>query len=173
MPSRRTSGGRSGIRSGWGLPATPAGPPRFPTQPAARPSNASARAALGHLDPRTIAATLIAAARAAAAPFALVAVRGLMVTLLTAGLEHRDGAGDAAAALDLDLAVADVALHLAGAADQEPVADREVALVDAADLGLLDLGLAVGEAAALGDLDRAGLVQRDLHRALDDEAVAR
>src|SRR3954469_1382742 len=173
MPSRRTYGGRSGMRSGTELSAAPAGPPRWPAQPAARPSNASTKAALGHRDPPRIAARSIIAARAAVAPFAFDADRGRTIMLLRADFEHRDGAGDAAAALDLDLAVADVALHLAGAPDQQAVAHREVALVDAADLGLLDLGLAVGEAAALGDLDGAGLVQRDLDAALDDEAVAR
>ena len=82
------------------------------------------------------------------------------------------GAGEPAAALDLDLAIADVAGHAAGGPDQEPLAHGERALVDAGDLGLVDLGLAVGEAAGLGDLDRPGAVERDLDAALDHQPVA-
>src|SRR3954452_15215225 len=98
MPSRRTSGGKSGMRSGTELSAAAAGPPRWPAQPAARPSNASTKAPLGHRDPPSIAATSIVAARAAVAPFVFDPDRGRTIMLLRAEFEHRDRAGDAAAA---------------------------------------------------------------------------
>ena len=60
----------------------------------------------------------------------------------------------------------------AGGPDQQALAHGERALVDAGDLGLVDLGLAVGEAAGLGDLDRPGAVERDLDAALDHQPVA-
>ena len=47
------------------------------------------------------------------------------------------------AALDLELAIADRARDVAGGADQDTPPDGERALVDPADLGLVDLGLAV------------------------------
>ena len=63
-----------------------------------------------------------------------------------AGAQHADVAGDLAAPLELELAVAHRAGELAAAAHEQPLAHREVALVDAADVGFLDLA-AAGEAA--------------------------
>src|SRR5215217_6783576 len=92
--------------------------------------------------------------------------------LAATGFDHRDRARDAAAPLDLDLTITHRAFHLPGAANQQPVTHGKVAFVDAADLGLLDLRLAVGEPARFGDLDRAGLVQGDLDAAIDHQPVA-
>ena len=89
----------------------------------------------------------------------------------SAALAHLELAGDPAATLELDLAVVDVAGHHAAGVHAEAPAHREIALVGAADLGLLDLA-AADEPAGRLDLDRARVVQRDLDVALDDQAIA-
>src|SRR5262249_6619958 len=82
-----------------------------------------------------------------------------------------DVAGDLAAALDLDLAVADRPGDAAAGLDQEPLADHQIALEAALDLGLLDRGRAF-EQTALGNLDVAAVVQIGLDAAFDDQLVA-
>src|SRR4051812_46943150 len=64
-----------------------------------------------------------------------------------------DLAGQLAAALDLDLAVGDLAAHLAGRVDDQAVADDELAFEQAADFGVFDLGRAL-ERTVFSDLDR-------------------
>ena len=86
--------------------------------------------------------------------------------------DHADVARDLAAALQLELRVANRAGELAGAAHAQALAHREIALVDAADVGLLDLA-AAGEPPALGDLQSERVVQRHLDLALDHQAIAR
>src|SRR3984957_15817138 len=81
-------------------------------------------------------------------------------------------AADLAAQLDLELAVADRAGHLAAVADQQALADDEVALEGAAHIGAVDLGGTLEEA-ALGDVDVAAILQIGFDAALDDQRVAR
>src|SRR5439155_15949147 len=80
-------------------------------------------------------------------------------------------AGNLAAALDLDLAVANRPGDPAAGLDQQPLADREVAFKAAMDLGVLDRGRTL-EQPALGDLDIAAVVEIGLDAALDDQFVA-
>src|SRR6266568_5583097 len=80
-------------------------------------------------------------------------------------------AGEPATALDLDLAVAHGRRNLAGRADQQPAADRELALEATADLGALDRGGA-REEAALGDRYIPAILDVRLDGPLDDQAVA-
>ena len=80
-------------------------------------------------------------------------------------------ARDLAAPLELELAVSDLADHPAALVHGQPAAHREIALVDAADLGLLDLA-AADEMAGRLDLERAGRVHRDLDVALDHQPLA-
>src|SRR5881227_3079740 len=56
---------------------------------------------------------------------------------LRAGVK-RDLARDIAAILDLDLGIGDLARDMAAGADQQPLADSELALEPAADLGIVD-----------------------------------
>src|SRR5207302_968585 len=79
--------------------------------------------------------------------------------------------GDLAAALDLDLAVANRPGDPPARLDQEPLADHQIALEAALDLGFLDRGGAF-EQPALGDLDIAAVVEVGLDAALDDQLVA-
>src|SRR5947209_13842390 len=76
-----------------------------------------------------------------------------------------DVAGDLAAALDLDLAVADRARDPAGRLDQKALADHQIAFETALDLGFLDRGGAF-EQARFGDLDVAAVVEIGLDAAL-------
>src|SRR5205085_7726169 len=82
-----------------------------------------------------------------------------------------DVAGDLAAALDLDLAVADRAGDPPARLDQEALADHQVAFETALDLGVLDRGGAF-EQPRFGDLDVAAVVEVGLDAALDDQLVA-
>src|SRR5207248_5857759 len=82
-----------------------------------------------------------------------------------------DVSGDLAAALDLDLAVADRAGHPAARLDQEALADHQIAFETALDLGFLDRGGAL-EQPRFGDLDVAAVVEVGLDAALDDQLVA-
>src|SRR6185295_16120290 len=88
------------------------------------------------------------------------------------GAGDLDVAGDLAAGLDLDHPVADRPDHLAGGADEHPLADGERALEATGDLGRIDLRLALEEA-ALGDVDRAAVGQVGVDAALDHQLVAR
>src|SRR5215469_3230864 len=92
------------------------------------------------------------------------------VAVLGGGL-RLDVAGDLAAALDLQLAVADRARHPAARLDQQPLADGQIAFEAALDFGFLDRGGAL-EQPALGDLDVAAIVEVGLDAALDDQLVA-
>src|SRR5271169_4071856 len=89
-----------------------------------------------------------------------------------AGRLRLDVAGYLAAALDLDLAVANRPRNPPGRLDQQPLADSEIALEAAAHFRLLDCGGAL-EQAALGDVDVAAVGQIGLDAALDEQLVAR
>jgi hypothetical protein len=78
-----------------------------------------------------------------------------------------DLTGHFTARLDLDLAVGDLAVHLAGGADEQALADGERPFVAARDLGALDLRRAF-EMPGFGDLDRAGLGERRLDSPFED-----
>src|SRR5918996_1346563 len=80
-------------------------------------------------------------------------------------------AGDLRTALELDLAVADVAGHPAAGMDRQTPAHREVAVVDAADLGLLDLA-AAGEVARRLDLEHPCRLQGHFDLTLHDQTIA-
>src|SRR5687768_8396214 len=86
-------------------------------------------------------------------------------------IEHADVARDLTATLEFELRIANRAGELAGAAHAQALAHGEIALIGAADVGLLDLA-AAGEPTAPGDLERQGVVQGDLDLALDHEATA-
>src|SRR5690349_21573252 len=81
-----------------------------------------------------------------------------------------DVARDLAAAFDLDLTVADRAGDLAGRADQQPLADRQIAFKAAAYLGLVDRGRAL-EQAGLGNIDITAVLQIGFDGAFDDQLV--
>jgi hypothetical protein len=81
-----------------------------------------------------------------------------------------DIAGNLAAALDLDLAVANRSGDPSAGLDQEPLADHQIAFEPALDLGFLDRGRALEEP-ALGDLDIAAIVEVGLDAAFDDQLV--
>src|SRR5215470_13869592 len=85
--------------------------------------------------------------------------------------QHLDLTAELAAGGDLDLGIADLARDLAGRLDAEALLDGERALEAAADLGILDRGRALVEA-ALGDLDMMAIGEVRLDAALDDEMVA-
>ena len=89
---------------------------------------------------------------------------------LLAGVK-RDLARDIAAILDLDLGIGDLARDMAAGADQQPLADSELALEAAADLGIVDRRTALEEP-ALGDIDIAALVQIGFDIALDGQPLA-
>src|SRR6185369_14260598 len=82
-----------------------------------------------------------------------------------------DLTGNDAAAFGLKLAVADLAQHLAGGADGQPVAAGQVAVKAAADIGVLDFGGAL-ELAGAGDLDVAAIAQHRLDLAFDNQRIA-
>src|SRR6266480_2567733 len=91
----------------------------------------------------------------------LVAARGatdspLFGNRLLAGVK-RDLARDIAAILDLDLGIGDLARDMAASADQQPLADSELALE---------------AAAALGDINIAALMQIGFDIALDGQPLA-
>jgi len=71
----------------------------------------------------------------------------------------------------LDLTVADRAGDLAGRADQQPLADRQIALEAAAHLRLVDRGRAL-EQAGLGNVDIPAVLQIGFDAAFDDQLVA-
>ena len=71
-----------------------------------------------------------------------LASRGLGRALALLALAHAELAGDLAAALQLELAIADLAGDPAVVVHHEAAAHGEVAVVDPADLGLLDLAAA-------------------------------
>jgi hypothetical protein len=81
-------------------------------------------------------------------------------------------ARDPSAALDLDFAVVHRAGNPARPADQEPPANRKLALIDASDLSLFNLGSTLSEPACLGDLDCPDPMQGHSGIALDHEPVA-
>src|SRR5271169_6070646 len=89
-----------------------------------------------------------------------------------AGRLRLDVAGYLAAALDLDLAVANRPRNPPGRLDQQPLADSEITLEAAAHFGLLDCGRAL-EQTALGDVDIAAVGQIGLDAALDEQLIAR
>src|SRR5205823_8272304 len=89
---------------------------------------------------------------------------------LLAGVK-RDLARDIAAILDLDLGIGDLARDMAASADQQPLADSELALEAAADLGIVDRRTALEEP-ALGDINIAALMQIGFDIALDGQPLA-
>src|SRR4029077_18812855 len=79
-----------------------------------------------------------------------------------------DLARDLAAVLDLDLAVRDLARNVAGGADQQPLADDEIALETAAHFGIINRRDTFEEA-ALGDVDVVAIHLVRLHLPLARE----
>src|SRR6266704_1129238 len=84
--------------------------------------------------------------------------------------ERANLAGDLAAFLDVQLAVADLAIDLAGGMDDELAAGDQFALEAAADFGDVDADLA-DEHAGLGNAHNAA-VHRRLDAPFDDQGVA-
>src|SRR6202035_1323210 len=82
-----------------------------------------------------------------------------------------DLARDLAAVLDLDLAVGDLARNVAGGADQQALADDEIALETAAHFGIVDRRDTFEEA-ALGDIDVVAIMQVGLDISFDQEPGA-
>src|SRR3954454_816458 len=69
--------------------------------------------------------------------------------------------GDFAATFNLDLAIGNSTRHVPARSNEEPLADREVALELAPHHGFLDRGIPL-EIAGFGDLHVAAVVQRRL-----------
>src|SRR5258708_12267988 len=85
-------------------------------------------------------------------------------------VEHRDLARQLGAFLDLDLGVADLARHLAGAVDHELLAHRQLAFEAAMDLGVVDRDGAL-EHAVRRDLEYAR-VEGPFDAPFNDEVAA-